>query len=336
MFYINIEHNQMDFELHDISISDIIPMGDIFKKGGFIEKLNVKSDYKVTTNENFYNNGIIGNLIKEKKNKLQKPKFSKFCNHNWLVSYIIMKRFSFSRFSEIKILNIGNSNNGFMAGIYYFILENNIKIKWFVVDKKNNMKNKCYETFYKYLYHNKIDIKNHVIHDYPDFENYSDFVNIISLTETRFNKVHFLYNNIQPKTKVLILFAIASIKLLHNDGIFITKILEPEYWSGIFENYLLLFALIFTELDIFRLPICKNNKVFFQYYMICKTKKSYCMDVLYRKLSYAYNNNNNIIITTQIENITEWKSRLNNIAESFKLICNPVDSLQDIIQSLFI
>jgi len=247
----------------------------------------------VSTKEVFYKGGLLEKVISMDRKKSPYMKFSKFCDHNWVLGFIIMK--NFCRCNDTHVVNLGNGKGGFIAGIQYF-LRNNCNIDWLGFDKKNNCNHKSYRNLSKYLASKNVDISQHAF--CMDVENYYNFKDIVSMVGGKFKNVDILYNNISPTDKVITIFILLSIHIL-NDGIALTKIPDPENWDRGIIN---LYSRIFTKTHIFRLPICKNGEVFFQYYMIGFGKKSINYDILKRKLAFNYNNGQKVVIDSQIKN----------------------------------
>lgn len=372
--------NSSDFlKIYDISTDEIIPNGSIFNydsdDADVIMDKKVKSKFKIDTKECFYNGGIIENtffkdrLIKEMEVLLDancdnsysdKLKFETFCNHNWLLSFVFIHKYydniigrSKIKYTIIPSLNIGNHNNGFIAGLHYYFYHSNISeisnnfkhnsIPWLGIDCVNNKQHKCYKKISKYLHKNKQNIDEFIIHGYLD-DNilcYKNFMHVKTTVENKFGTLKILYNNIKPTltNNILILLAILSLKTLHKNGIILTKILEPEYWDTNFQHQILLLSLIFNNSNIFRFPICKHGKVYFRYYLVLYQKKKLIYDdIVYKKLIYAYNNIKHIYINDsimQLDKIKQWQELLQNVKNNYiETIVNPIDILYNIIEKM--
>jgi hypothetical protein len=335
--------------IKDISTEELIPRDIIFESDATEspEKMSLKSKFAMPTNEDFYSDGIIGNIfldqqindeseIAEAPNK--KLLFENFGNHNWLVGFSFFLQY-FRNMNgilleneNIKILNVGNHNNGFIAGIHYYLFYSTANtqhtifdVDWLGVDIKNNNKHKCYKKLDAYLKKNQRRIFDHIIHGLvdDDISQHKNFVYIQSIIANRFGLVHMLCNNIKPKKNrknILILFAILVMQTLHQDGCFLTKILEPEHWGFGFQNYLLLFSLIFHTSHIFRFPICRHKKIYFRYYFVgfCKKEVLY-RDIIHKKLMNAYCSNKIQFSENiwQMESIAQWRTRLMQIKSEY-------------------
>ena len=349
-------------ELYDISIEDAVPDGRIFEASdesnkpttsiinNFVNKEKyVKSRFVVDTKDTFYDGGIIGHLISandpeeflcdlSRLDKSRQPsqdtddyqpiKFSKFCDHNWLVSFVFMVQFYpiILRYQVskpiINILNLGNGNNGFIAGIHYFIYNFGNRVRWLGVDKKNNTNHKCYRKLDRYLTSKNEDIDQSIIDD--DVTNLKEILDVV---ETKLDPINILYNNVPVVNfKTLILLVRYD---LNENGFLLTKIPEPEYWDT---QYLLLVSLIFTKTQIFRFPICKNGKVYFQYYLIGHEKKK-IMYSIYRKLNILYHDT--LKFTPDImqsDTVKNWHLNIEKVRRKYiDIISNPGDCLHEYI-----
>jgi hypothetical protein len=164
------------------------------------------------------------------------------------------------------------------------------------------------------------------------------------IIENTFNKVNLLTNNIFPKlkkNKVLVSIAILSLTVLQSNGVLLTRILNPEYWDSSFLHYILLFGMIFENVEIFRYPICKNKHVKYRYYLICHGKKHILYNSLvYRKLVMLLKKDEteklvflqNITDTTLIN---EWKEKILELQKIYiNSSDNPQDDLNDIINKI--
>ena len=354
-------------EIKDISTKELIPRDIIFEADAIDspEKISLKSKFTSSTNEDFYGDGIMGNMFLDRQiaNELETDRasnenlsFENFGNHNWLIGFsFFMQYFGNANESEtnwvsgenIKILNMGNHNNGFIAGIHYYLFysmantqHNIFDVDWLGVDVKNNNKHKCYKKLDAYLKKNQRRISDHIMHGpiSDDISHHKNFMHIRSIIAERFELVHLMYNNIKPKKNrknILVLFSILSMQSLHPDGCFLTKILEPEYWDFGFQNYLLLFSLIFHNSHIFRFPVCRHKKIYFRYYFVGRRKKEVLYrDIIHKKLMNAYCSNKMQFSENiwQIESIAQWKNQLMQIkSEYINRSANPEGILYKII-----
>lgn len=338
-------------QINCISLSEPIPDETIFD---FIEyqPLNIKitSKYVVRSTEKFYDRGIIELFIQDSsklENRFDSNETINVINNNWLFAFIIMDNYyhiltgkSITNPIDINIVTIGDYNNGFILGVYYFLylstfsydnkyLRNN-KLKWFGFDKKNT----------------EIDDNPNIIHGYPD-DNIYNIKNYNMLKVCVIDKlynINILYNNIKPiqtdvnSFNIILLYLILVLECLNKNGIFITRIIEPEYWKYIFSQYILLIAFIFKNVYILRIPISKNDTVYFEYYCVAyhKKKVSYT-DVIKSRFLHTYRQNKFIKIKSKImdnEHIIKWIDNLYNINPSNPVDINAEDDLNDIINNI--
>jgi hypothetical protein len=351
--------------------SDITEPNNINPKSNFMVNTS-ESFYDGGIIENIYHHNTKENNIfdSDEPNENQLL-FENFCDHNWAVGFIFMLHYyniiigqnsknvcdmelnRITKSIDINILIAGNNHNGFLSGIYYFLFRSAIsrKIKclknntvnWLAVDLKNNAGYKCYNKLHEHLKKNRKDINNHIIHGYvnDDILDYKNFSHIKIAMTNHFNTTNIIHNNINPspeKSKILILFAILSLHTLHKNGILLTKILEPEYWDTQFQDYILLLSLIFHTSHVFRFPICKNKKIYFQYYFIGYNKKKLLYkDVICGKLIHIYNNGQ-IKFTDDIlhmDSIEQWRNKLVCVKNKYiDKIINPQETLYDIINNI--
>jgi hypothetical protein len=346
---INFSEINKIIKLYDISIANTLPNNNLFDSEYheiiLFNKNYIKSTYKTSTNEKFYKNGFIENTFfnnkDDEKNSIQK--FSKkICYYNWLLSFNIFlhytnnKKLDFIKNNNIRLLNMGNGKGDFITGMYYYYYTSNISkkipklsnfnINWAGIDINNKSSNSNYCKFSdllkKYI--------NPECYDIIHFESNDDILeykNFIDLKNT-IDNVNIIYNNIKPladgkKNKIMLSVAILSIYTLDNNGIMITKILEPEYWDGSYIDYIILFSLIFTKTDIFRFPIYKKNKIYYRYYLIGCCKKNLIYNtIMGRKLMFLLYKNDIInprLLSSIVEcaEIDELKNKLNNIKNNY-------------------
>lgn len=300
---INFNETNKIIKLFDISIINNLPNNNIFDLEShqiiLVKKNSVKSNNILKTSEKFYKNGFIENTFFNSKTDTNLiHKFSKkICYYNWLLSFNIFlhytpnKKLDFIKNNKIRLLNIGNGRGDFITGMYYYFNTSNISkkitkltnfnINWACIDINNNSENSRYLKFSELL-------KQYINPDCYDFIHgdssddileYENLVYLKNIIERRFDDINIIYNNIKPqidgkKNKIMLSIAILSLYLLNNNGLMLTKILEPEYWDGSYIDYIILFSLIFNKTDIFRFPVYKKNKIYYQYYLIGCCKKN--------------------------------------------------------------
>lgn len=345
---INFGETNKIIKLYDVSLKNTLPNNNIFDFESheiILKNINsIKSNYKTKTNEKFYKNGVIENTFFNNKNDTKLiHKFSKkICYSNWLLSFNIFlhytsnKKLDFIKTNKIRLLNIGNGRGDFITGMYYYFNTSNISkkipklqnfnINWACIDVNNNPENSQYFKFSNLLNHHINPECYDIIHgeSNDDILEYKNLLYLKNIIDNRFDNINIIYNNIKPhsdgkKNKIMLSIAILSLYTLNNNGLMITKILEPEYWDGSYIDYIILFSLIFNKTDIFRFPIYKKNKIYYQYYLIgCRKKNLIHNTIIGRKLMFLYNKNNIInpkllsSISECVE-IDELKQKLNNI-----------------------
>jgi hypothetical protein len=358
----------------DISSEGVLPNGAIFDNTSNKIVYTTTDTSLVDTDEKFYKGGIIDTtFFKEPEISLETKQHherklhrfnlfpQKLCDYNWLLAFGVcfnyaplLCKFGTGRDSSnktnINILNLGNGKGGFMAGIYYYFKQSHIshtnhltsyELNWFGVDVKNNTEYAQFKRLSKYYY----KLSNHIIHGFTD-DNMLDYKNVQyvkSMVENKFNNTNIIFNNINPigaKIKILVSGAIMS-ELLHKDGIFITRILEPDYWDGPFVNYLILLALTFNKTEIFRFPVCKNGEVYFRYYLVgIDRKKLLYKNMIYRKLVLTLKNTDvecpKLVDTiTGSDEVKSWVCKVNDLrAHYLNSESEPIAELHGIIDKL--
>jgi hypothetical protein len=160
--------------------------------------------------------------------------------------------------------------------------------------------------------------------------NIKDTINIKSLVINKFNHCDILFNDNNKSLEMCNLI----VSTLADDGVFITKILEPEYWEGSYMNTLLLYAILFNKTKIFRFPVCLCGQAYFSYYLIGTEKKKIIHFEKISRYFCAFPNDNYIINLDGIE-IAEWKINLSNIKLHYmKKISNPASDIYSTINIL--
>lgn len=272
----------------------------------------------------FYSPGILSNLYSIHN-----------CDYNWLLGYIVFKQYNHLFNDKIDCFHVGFGNGGFILGMQYFFSNgamNNTQIDWLGVDEKIT----------KFAFNNSDNVVHGVICD--NIMIHDTLCNIKVIINNKFNKVNLITNNILPilnKKKILISIAILVLSTLHPNGVLLTRILDPTYWYPDFIQYLLLFGMIFKNMEIFRYPVCKNKCVQYRYYLLCYYKKSVLYESkIYRKLLMLLENidtekllfKQNIINTHEID---EWKKTVSD-AQKYYIhnFDNPQSDLMDIVNKL--
>ena len=387
-------HTNLDnvyLNLYDITLNECIPNSEIFQinisktdttyqrdldKIIYIDpisknstKILVESQYKIKTNEKFYKNGIIENTffnhINDDINYTDIKLFStKICDYNWLLSFNIFlyyttetnSKLDFVKTKNIRLLNIGNGDGGFISGLYYYLYisyksntDHNLKqydLKWFGIDVNNNISDSHFLRLSKLL--DKLDPNSYqIIHGLinDDITDCKNLMYIKTLIENKVNDINVLYNNVKPrgtKNNIMLSIIILSIYSLNLGGIMITKILEPEFWDGNFSNYLILASLLFKQTKIFRFPICKNHKTYYRYYLVGYHRKHILYNsIVGMRLIHILSNcklNQKLPLTNTIGNADEiniWKQKIQDIKNTFtSIIFNPITELQKNIDNL--
>lgn len=281
-----------------------------------------KRDNLEKCNDKFYKDGILGKIISD-TNEINYL----FCNKDWVIGlYFAHTYYSLIKNIDINILICNNSNNGFISGIYHYIYHSSISklsnttptdVKWYSIDKKNNTKHKNYNRLVTYLDSQNKNISDHVIHGYTNDEINLQNINLLrTYVYNHMNSLSIYYANISKSTDDLLHIYLA-IDLLHNNGIFITKIPNPEHWD---KHQLLLIALIFQSVSIHRLPVCKNKTVYMEYYCISHRKKKITYyDIIKSNLLFSYKNNiqMNLDSMMNLPSVIEWYENLQLIQQTF-------------------
>lgn len=321
----------------DVSINMVLPNSLLFEYDTlsnidtFVDFTKLKSSHKSKTNESYYNNGILGNLYKIHN-----------CDYNWVLSYMIFNHYYHLFNNCINCFHIGFGNGGFISGMEYFFANsksiNNVtygskyEINWLGTDIKRT----------------KFSAKHreNIIHGFKcdDLILYSNINHAKIIIENNMSKINLLTNNVIPnskKNKILISTAILALTVLSNDGLLLTRILNPEYWSSDFLNYILLFGMIFKNAEICRYPICKKSHIKYRYYLVCYKKKHTLHNSnIYRKMILLLRNNETerlIFLPDIVDNdeVKEWKNKIALLQQAYiNSSDNPQDELNEILKSL--
>ena len=351
-------------EFNNISLDAVLPNGNLFNlEPNTVKKIDndIKSHFKIQSNDSFYRNGIISNMYFKNDITLEEcdfnliSEFSKIsCNRDWLLSFCIFSRYTvnfsesdskldFNKSKEVKILITGSGNGGFITGMFYYFNSSSamkqFNINWLCLD--NNKKSIKFEEISR-----KYNFTDNIIHGFTNDSliDHKNLMFIETMIENKYNNVNFIFNNIKPrmksnKNKILLALAFISITSLSKNGIMITKILEPEYWSTEFNNYLILLSLLFHKTEVFRFPLCKKNKSYYSYYLAGSFRKPLLYNtVICRKIIYLLNHDeieqaillDDIITNTEID---EWKEKILDIQKKYNVITNPNEEIHKIINS---
>jgi hypothetical protein len=265
---------------------------------------------------------------------------TKLCDYNWLLSFNLMSiyinelnsKLDFIQKKNIRLLNMGSGSCGFIGGIYYFLNNfvslqqsishnlNEYSFEWIGFDINNDPRNNGFLRLSKLIdnvnYKSPFNYK--LIHG--NIETYM-ISELRSLIECEFTDVNFIYNNIKPmlKNTVLISVIILSVLTLNSKGIMITKIPEPELWDTSFINHIILISAIFKTTKIFKFPVCKNQKIYYRYYLVGQYKKT-----------IAYNDLIGIRLVYMLKRYMDKKEKYQNTM--FNVVCLKL-LLDDIIDA---
>jgi hypothetical protein len=295
----------------DLCTNVSIPNSLLFKYESSTCFFKEKTQTKIKTNELYYGNGIIGNMYDIKE-----------CDYNWLLGYFFNKQFNYLLKKNTKCFFMGFNNYSFINGMKYFSTISNksiyetINIDWVGMDLNSQLfKNKKTEEIIDGFKSNDLSV-------------YSNLTQCKYIIENKFNKINLIINNIKPNinnNKTLISASILTLSILKKDGMLLTKILSPENWDGDFLHYILLFAMLFNSVKIFRYPICKNKYIFYKYYLICNNTKSISHNsIIYRKLIMLLKNYeiNKLLFLQNILDADDIKDCKKNILEIRNLFLN--------------
>jgi len=234
------------------------------QEGLDITHLNIKN--KIRTNELYYGNGIIGNIHNIKD-----------CDYVWLLGYFFIRQYNEFFNKNIKCFIMGDKNNSFVNGVKYY---SSIPINF------------TYEIDSLRMYLDNCD-KNPVTDVISGFKDndlmtYSNLNQCKYMIEKKFDKINLIFNRIKPdakNNKILVSVAILSITVLKKNGVLLTNILNPTFWNGNFLHSILLFIMIFDNVQIFRYPVCKKKYIAYKYYLVCHNRKTILHNSLfYRRL----------------------------------------------------
>lgn len=322
----------------DISLEVHLPNSLLFvecnkEKPKEKSKKGKKKKNRIKSNELFYGDGILGNLYNLKK-----------CDYNWFFGYLffrqynnLFKDFNFTAENNIKCFHVGLGNGGFIIGMEYYFNELSKKkegcdIQWLGIEK--HLDN-------SFILEHK---KNIIFLCITIYNNLNYVKNII---EDELNKIHLLTNHVVPKfkkNKILISMAILSITILHSNGVLLTRILNLEDWDDDFLHYILLFGMIFENIQICRYPVCKKKYIRYRYYLICHGQKPILhVSNVYRKLVMLLKNNEikNLLFLPNIianDKIQKWKDNILTLpfplSNTYSYKDNPEEELNSLI-SLF-
>ena len=286
-------------------------------------------DLFLYTDDTFYCNGILENII----NQINKTKSINhneifdsdvILNHNWLLGYHILNYINSINILPIENFNIlllGKNDINIISSIYYWYKNNDkiINIDWCVfTDDKNIKKNTS-----------KI-IKN--IDN--DIFTYNNIANSKSYIEKNIKNINLIFNNFKPDEKNILLSLLYSILYLNDMGICINKINAPFLWNKLYNSYLTLYSVFFYNVKIIKFPICKNKKIFYNYYLIGFNKKKLInMNVIYDKLLiYIINNCKQ---TFNFEKISDIQNKhVENINWEYELKLINKNDLYELIENL--
>lgn len=308
-------------QISDISINEELPNKLLFSNKSTNKNIIKKTRKIYKTKELYYSNGILGNLYNLNK-----------CDYNFMLSFILFKKYNFLIQTSVKCFHIGFGKGGLIHGLEYFFNNGSASIyniEWL------GMRGDVSIDFA----HNNLNNIN-----YMDLSINTNLMYIQNMIDVKYNKIDILTNNIVPtykNNKILISLAILSIKLLSSTGFLFTRIPLPDYWSGYMLHYLLLFSMIFNNTEIIRYPICRHKRVKYRYYLICYYKKrtlhesmiyrrliSVLEDVDINQLSFLQS------ITENIE-INKWETKISKLQNVFiNNLDNPQDELNLIINNV--
>ena len=191
------------------------------------------------------------------------------------------------------------------------ITANAVNIKWIGVDINNNDNNPYYTELTDMLYITINPESYKFFHNksrQTDILNYNTIIKLSQYVEQVYNDTNFIFNNVahhKDKPKILLSMAVFSLYNLNSTGILVTRIAYPEIWAGNYLDYLLILALLFYKIKIFRFPVCKNKKLYFRYYMLCiNPKQVYYNNIIGKRLLQVLNNKS-IINPVLIDNFID-------------------------------
>lgn len=297
----------------DISIPNTLLFNDydnnIFQS--IQEKNHISSNIenKIITDELYYGNGIIGNIYNIKN-----------CDYTWLLGYFFIKQYNKFFNKNINCFIIGDKNNSFVNGMrYYSSIPINFKYN---IDSLRMYLNNCDN-----------ETSTDTINGFKDNDltTYSNLNHCKYMIEKKFGKINLLFSKIKPNeknNKILVSIAILSVTVLKKNGVLLTSILDPTFWDGVFLHYILLFVMIFDNVQIFRYPICKKKCIKYRYYLVCHNRKSILHNsIFYSRLSKLLNSDiNRLLFLQNIIDDNCVKLCIDNILEARQYFINNIDN----------
>jgi hypothetical protein len=239
---------RLDIHVDNINVIKI-------QSDSYFLKENIPLNY--THNTEYYKNGIISKMYNVSD-----------VSYDYILGYVIFKQYSRLFANNIYFLFSGIDNYDIIKGISKYILEgvNIYSIKYKFITNAN-------------ISLNKQDLLKGVVDN--------DFVNTNNITYWKskiYNKnINCIFNVINPSKNIHILTCILYYALdtfFYKNGILITRIFDTESMTQDYIDYILLFCIIFKNVELFKIPISKNNKISYRYYLMCNKKN---------KLSNEYN-----------------------------------------------
>jgi len=284
------------------------------------------------TNEVFYGDGILGNLYG-----------LHHVSYNWLLGICMFKNIMPFFNENITSFCMGVGKCHFIKGAMHYMNYINYYVKkkynmeWMGMDKRIGpvIVKKYPNNLISGFNSNDMMFLNNIQHSKTCIEN-------------KFGKVNLLCNFILPrhgKEKILLGVAILSVSVLHNGGCLITRLEHPRKWNETMINYILLFSMLFNNVEICKYPVQIDKFMKYRYYLVChKKKETIYSHQIYRRLMSLHketavllsSNYGDIIFTDPI--VQELKELSNKLCE-FKVSYNSqpnsiYDSLMNIIIQL--
>lgn len=254
---ISIKNNIIFLDAVDLSIienTENIKLNSVSKQLSIIDQHH---RFHKNDKESYYSNGIIENMYNIK------------CNYNWVLGYLLIKQYGFLFDQDVSFILTGVKDYHIINGMLHYISNN--KNENCIIKKINY---KCID-----LSQNTEIIKDNVLNGIVD----NNFININNInywkSKMSYNYINCIVNIINPiNTNINILLSLCvyvNSLFFSNKGVLITRIFDTYEMAQMYIDYILIFCLLFKNINLFKIPVSKNNIITYRYYIICNKKNKF-------------------------------------------------------------
>jgi hypothetical protein len=298
-----LNHTSLNIDINNINTIKLNPVADscfLQTNTGYVHKSPIL----------YYKNGIISKMYNVGD-----------VSYDYIFGYIVFKQYCKLFTHNIYFLFSGINNYDIVNGISKYMIEStnkyNIKYK-FITDSNNSI--------------DKHDLLKGIVNN--DLGNTN---NVTYWKSKLYNKgINCIFNAINPSNSKNILLSImyyALDPMFYKSGILFTRIFDTNELAQEYIDYILLFCIVFKNVNIFKIPNSKNDIISYRYYLVChkKNKLSSEYNWLNKKLLSIIDFNEKLVLVDSVS-LTAKTEIISKLSEMYEDITQ--DSMVNFINIL--